>query len=500
MANRFSRKVRGLGAPAAKRSSGGSAGASLLVDAMPAVAAGLECGGCPADGGNGQTTPRCASPPSTDRDTLTGLPGRGALRDVMARRDGRPVSRARRLVMLVIGIDRLRRVNDHIDFGAGDDLLRAMGERIARVAADTVIVARLGADEFAVLQETAAHERSGAQIARCVLGAVSTPVSVAGEELFCTCSIGICERVATTCDIDALTENARAALHSAKSMGGNQFRFYDAASCETDAEALRLETALHRALDNDEIEAHFQPQVEVGTQRIVSAEALARWTHPRFGRVSPERFIPIAECSDLIQSLGERVLRSACHRYAEWSRSDAPLLQVSVNLSPCQIERPGLTGRIRRILDECGMAPQSLELEITETTLIKDCDVTARVIHELKDLGVRLALDDFGTGYSSLYHLHRFPIDTLKIDRSFIAGLARNIKTRVIVASMIDMAHRLGLVVVAEGVRTAHEAAILARYGCDRIQGNYYSAARDAVGMSGLIRDHATVSGAAEVP
>jgi predicted signal transduction protein with EAL and GGDEF domain len=339
-------------------------------------------------------------------------------------------------------------------------------------ASDTV--ARLGGDEFVVLLEELSDPMYVTAVAHKLLLALAQPVVLAGREYHVTASIGASAYPDDSVDAQALLKNADIAMYRAKEHGRNTFQFYSAQLNLHTVERLTLESGLRRALERDELRLHFQPQVELRSGRITGVEALVRWQHPEHGLLAPARFIGIAEETGLIVPIGNWVLQAACEAHREWARRGLPL-RVSVNLSARQFAHDNLIRDIRSLIGGGGFGPGRLELEITESMVMRDPDRVVALLRELRQAGVRISIDDFGTGHSSLAYLKRFPVDSLKIDRSFIAGVPDDLGDVAITHAVIGMAHNLGMKVIAEGVETKLQRDFLAAQDCDEYQGYFFS-------------------------
>jgi diguanylate cyclase (GGDEF)-like protein len=406
-------------------------------------------------------------------DALTGLPNRtlgldrleGAL--ARRRRDGRDVA------VLLLDLDLFKLVNDSYGHGIGDDLLVTLAPRLQDAVRPADTVARLGGDEFLIVCEQLDGAHDAIQVAERVAHAVSQPIVLRSGEHFVTGSIGIAMADSADRDSEALIRDADAAMYRAKERGRGRFELFDDLVRERVLTRLRTETELRRALERDELRVVFQPVVDLGDGSVVAVEALVRWQHPDRGLLDPMDFVPVAEDSGLIQPLGRWVLETACHEGAALQQGfprPQPLL-LCVNTSAHQIADAAFPAEVAAIVRRSGLAPGSLALEITESVLMEEAHAPVTVLAQLRDYGLRLMLDDFGTGYSSLGYLKRFPLDAVKVDRSFIAGLGRDEEDSAIVAAVISMAHTLGLTVVAEGVERGEQVDHLRRLGCDRVQG-----------------------------
>jgi predicted signal transduction protein with EAL and GGDEF domain len=348
-------------------------------------------------------------------------------------------------------------------------------------------VARLGGDEFMVVLPNLGDAHGAAAAARKILDNLARPTEVKGHEVFMSASIGVSLFPADAADAEALIRNADAAMYSAKRNGGDSYQFYTSDLNVKVEERLAIEQGLRVAEQRDELHLLYQPKVDLASGRIIGVEALLRWEHPGLGTVSPERFIPIAEETGLIVPIGEWVLRSACRQIRAW-RDDGIELPVAVNLSACQFRQRNLAETIHRVLSESGVPPQYLEIEITESDVMENAESAIATLDELKARGISLSVDDFGTGYSSLSYLKRFPLDVLKIDRSFVRDIAVDSDDAAIVEAIIALARSLEIKVVAEGVETEDQKAFLDRSGCHFAQGYLFSPPVEAGKIAALLR------------
>jgi diguanylate cyclase (GGDEF)-like protein/PAS domain S-box-containing protein len=408
-------------------------------------------------------------------DVLTGLPNRSLLQDRLeqavayANRSGNPVW------VMLIDLDRFKFVNDSMGHKAGDVLLMTVAARLRSALRDLDTVARLSGDEFVVIVSEHGEQQLTPAIVERVMAAVAQPVMLGTKEFFVTCSIGVAVYTSEATDADVLIEHADIAMYRAKKLGRNNFQFYTPAMNEESLERVRIEGALRNALERDEFVLYYQPQLDLKSGKIVGMEALLRWKHPELGMVPPGRFISIAEETGLIVPIGAWVIRTACAQNKAWQDAGFEKLRVAVNLSARQFGAPDLIEGLEAVLRDTGMEPKYLEIELTESLFMSDITPAVDLLHRIKSLGVNLSIDDFGTGYSSLSYLSRFPIDVLKIDRSFVADITRDANDEAIVTSIIALAHNLKLAVIAEGVETAEQLDYLRRHGCDEMQGYYFS-------------------------
>lgn len=414
-------------------------------------------------------------------DGLTGLPNRQLLME-RARRylDGAAVGAAD-CAVLHVDLDRFKQINDTLGREVGDELLTIAASRLeestrpgdllgGEANQDGGVLARVAGDEFTLFLPWAGSAEIAARVARRVLAALERPISVGGRELFVSCSIGVALSPGDGEDVESLLSNADIAMSHAKQSGRNTYQFYSQSLNAESVERVGLEHQLRGALERKEILLHYQPKLDVRTGRIVGAEALMRWQTDK-GPIPPVRFIPVAEESGLIESLGTWALETACQATRALQDSEHRPLRIAVNVSSRQFQRGDLHEVVRDALVDSNLHPNHLVLELTESMLMEDPQKTAEMLHEIKHMGIKLSIDDFGTGYSSLAYLKRFPLDELKIDRSFVKGVPDDAEDNAIVSAIIAMAHSLGFTVVAEGVETVEQLAFLAGRGCDEYQG-----------------------------
>ncbi|MDN2712158.1 EAL domain-containing protein [Janthinobacterium sp. SUN118] len=426
-------------------------------------------------------------------DVLTGLPNRALLRDRLAQAMALSRRKNRALWVLLIDLDRFKFVNDSLGHKAGDLLLKTIAARLQASLRESDTVARLSGDEFVTILCEQADETLSSAIVQRVMDAVAQPVMLDGKEFFVTCSIGVAVYdmpgdVTLNGETQNLIEQADIAMYCAKKQGRNNIKFYTPAMNQATLERLRIETALRNALEREQFVLHYQPQLDLASGRIVGLEALLRWQHPDLGMVAPQRFIALAEDTGLIVPIGAWVMRQACTQMQAWHAAGLGRLRLAVNLSARQFNEPNLVASIADVLAETGLAPACLELELTESLFMHDVALAVSQLHDMKALGVQLSIDDFGTGYSSFAYLRTFPIDVLKIDRSFVNDVASDADDAAIVVSIIALAHNLKLRVVAEGVETAEQLDYLRRHGCDEAQGFYFSHPLPAHEVEALLR------------
>ncbi len=419
-------------------------------------------------------------------DSLTGLPNRRAFTERLSLALASASRRQEAAALLFLDLDRFKRINDTLGHGPGDKILQEVAERLLGClrATDFLgrpqmgerehLVARFGGDEFVVVLEIGAVE-DAAVVARRLSRTLSEPFAVGHQEVFVTASIGITIYPHDGATSELLVKNAASAVTHAKERGGNNYQYYDQSMNASALERLKFETGLKKALERDEFVLHYQPKFNVATGDIVGAEALVRWRHPELGLIAPAKFIGLAEEAGLILELGRWVLRSACIEAGSWRAAGFDGVPVAVNLSPHQFLQPDLPEIVAAALRESGLEPSLLELELTESVLLEDCRQTSANLEALKSMGLRLTIDDFGTGYSSLSYLRRFPLDALKIDRSFISGLPEDPDHLAIARAIIAMAKSLNLEIVAEGVETREQLDFVRTEGCDEVQGCLFS-------------------------
>ncbi len=408
-------------------------------------------------------------------DDLTGLPNRSTFNQRLQHALAQAQRHAKPLAVLFIDLDRFKIINDTLGHDAGDRVLRQVAERFGECLRESDTVARLGGDEFVVLIEELPDPVHVASIAQKILTAVAEPFILEAQEFQITASIGISTYPDDSADMPTLLQNADIAMYRAKEQGKNNYQFYSAQMNVHSVERLTLESGLRRAVERHEFVLHYQAKIEMQSGRITGMEALVRWQPPDKPLVPPAQFIPLAEETGLIVPIGEWVLKTACARNKSWQDRGLPPLRVAVNLSPRQFAHEQLLQDVARILAETGLDPTTLEFEITESMVMHNPQHAVKLLNELKAMGIHLSIDDFGTGYSSLSYLKRFPIDSVKIDRSFIRDIPDDPDDAAITQAIIAMAHGLRLTVIAEGVETNGQVRFLRDHGCDEIQGYYFS-------------------------
>lgn len=408
-------------------------------------------------------------------DALTGLPNRVLLRDRFEHALTLAGRARSRVAMLFIDLDNFKVVNDTLGHAAGDELLKAVVQRLSNCTRDSDTISRQGGDEFILLLDNVPDQETVERIAIEILLQMAEPVKINGHDLNATCSIGVAVFPMDGNDFDSLLKKADAAMYNAKGAGRNTYRFFDAQMNFQAHEHLLLQNRLSQALFRAEFYLHYQPQMEIGSGRVIGVEALLRWNNPDLGEVVPDRFIPVAEGSGLIVPIGAWVLEEACRQAQALRLSGGGDLTMSVNLSAMQFRRSGLIETVSGALERSGLPPHLLELELTESLLLQDVDKTLDTVRRLKALGVRLSIDDFGTGYSSLSYLKRFAVDRLKIDRSFVRDISTDPDDAAIVRAIIQLARSMHLGIIAEGVETQEQLAFLSREGCQEVQGYLFS-------------------------
>ncbi len=427
-------------------------------------------------------------------DPLTGLPGQALFRDRLeqncnsARREGRSVA------ILLLGLDNFSLINDALGLAAGDTVLKHVAERLLESVRRSDTVARLEGDRFVVVTPVSASEHA-VIVAEKLRESLARVYTVGEQEISLSTSIGVAVFPFDGKDPETLLRHADGALREAKRLGGNRYQFYGTDMNERARQRLETEQGLRRALVRDEFRLYYQPKVAASNNRLVGAEALIRWHHPERGLVPPGEFIPVAEETGLIKAIGNWVLREACRQSRAWEEQGMTPVPISVNVSPRQFRDPDFVAYVDQVVRESGIAPGNLELEITESSTMGDEIKAVERLHALRALGLRLSIDDFGTGYSNLGYLARFPVTTLKIDRTFVRGAEEDASQGEIARAIIGLSHNLQLDLVAEGAETVEHVSFLQRHGCDTVQGFYFSRPLPADTFAGVLATGTLVPG-----
>lgn len=437
-------------------------------------------------------------------DSLTGLPNRFFFKELLEKALSQARHHKRVLAILFIDIDNFKRINDSLGHDIGDELLQAITARllksvrnsdcISRANENTIIntLSRLGGDEFIVLLSEISETKDSAVVSRRILSDISEPYMLKGHNVIITASIGISLYPLNGESPQSLLKHADLAMYHAKEMGKNNYQFYTESMKTVAFERLALEGELNKALENDEFSVYFQPTIDARSKKIIGTEALLRWRHPEKALISPSGFIPLAEETGQIISIDEWVLHAACAQNRAWQDSGFPPMAIAVNLSTTHFENRKLTSMVTKALQDAGMAPHYLELEITESKIMKNPVTAVMVLNELKAMGVRIAIDDFGTGHSSLNYLRQIPLDYVKIDRTFTMNIATSPHDIAIIKSIIALAHSLNFKVIAEGVETEEQRVFLCEQGCDELQGFLFSKPLPADKFTRLLTEQRT--------
>jgi diguanylate cyclase (GGDEF)-like protein/PAS domain S-box-containing protein len=410
-------------------------------------------------------------------DALTNLPNQSLFKDRLEQALAVSRRNQQMLAVMLVNLDRFKTINDTLGYVTADQLLREVAERLAGCVRESDTVARFGSDEFALLLTQVTRTEDAAKIAQNIKQALSAPFTLQDQELFITTSIGISLHPYDAKETVTLLKNAGTALNRAKEQDGNNYQFYTAGRTTRALKQLVLENNMRPGLERDEFIMYYQPQVNIQSFEIVGMEALVRWQHPGLGLLYPAEFIHLAEESGQIVTIGEWTLRVACTQSKLWQDAGFDPLRIGVNISARQFQQPKMVDTLTQILKDTGIDPQLLDLELTEGSIMKDPDQAIGKLQELKSMGVKISIDDFGTGYSSLNYLKRFPIDTLKIDQSFVREITTDADNAAIVNAIITLAHALKLNVVAEGVETQEQLEFLQALKCDEVQGFLFSEA-----------------------
>jgi diguanylate cyclase (GGDEF)-like protein len=420
-------------------------------------------------------------------DSLTGLPNRVLLDDRLTQAAAHAERDGHSFAVAMFDLDRFKVVNDSFGHRAGDQLIKEVAHRLAAVARSTDTVARLGGDEFLFIMDRLARREDAVQIVRRAVEALSQPIRIGDIDIHASASIGVAMFPADGKGVDTLIANADAAMYCAKQRGRNNIQCYASGMNAITQDKVKLESDLHAALALNQLELHFQPKLETMSGAIYGAEALVRWRHPERGLVPPGEFIPLAEACGLIDKIGDWVVNEACRQARAWQLQGLPSLRVAVNLSALQFRNGNLLHMIAAALAAADLEPRFLEVEITESALMSDPEESVKILEQLSRMGVVVSVDDFGTGYSSMAYLRRFPIDKLKIDRTFIGELLSRADDASIVRAIVSLAHNLRLKVVAEGVETSDQLELLRSLGCDQYQGFWFSPAVPAPKFAELL-------------
>jgi diguanylate cyclase (GGDEF)-like protein len=421
-------------------------------------------------------------------DTLTSLPNRTLFEDRLTQAVALAQRVAKKVAVLFIAIDQLKKVNDSLGHVVGDQLMQQVAVRLRNCVTESDTVARFGGEQFVIMLPELDETKEAADVVALIQETVKkTPFKVARQEIYTTSCVGISFFPDDGRETSSLVENAGAALYRAKKSGENEYRFYTADMHKRVTKRFELETSLRHAIENQEFLLHYQPRVAIDSLQIVGVEALVRWQHPQLGLVPPLDFIPLAEETGLILPIGEWVLREACRQNREWQNKGLNKIRVGVNISARQFQQQDLAETVIRILEEVDLGPEFLELELTESSIMSNAEATILVLTKLQAKGVTISVDDFGTGFSSLSYLQRLPIDSLKVDQSFVRELATGAKDAAVVMAIVSLAHTLRLRVVAEGVETQEQLRFLRLLRCDEVQGYLISKPLPVDGIEQLL-------------
>ena len=427
-------------------------------------------------------------------DALTDLPNQVLFKDRLKQAIALSRRNDQLQAVLLLNLDRFKTINDSLGYTAGDRLLQSVAQRLTSCVRESDTVARFGGDEFAILLTQIPRTQDAANAARAIKQALDQAFIFEDQEIFVSSSIGISLYPNDGRDTAGLLKTAGVALDRAKVQGGNNYQFYTAGGTTRALKQLVLESNLRSALDRSEFIVHYQPQVDVRGFRLVGMEALVRWQHPSLGLLYPSEFVSLAEDSGLIISLGDLILRTACAQNKAWQDKGLMPMCLSVNFSARQFQQPTFITDVAQILKDTNLDPRWLELELTESSIMKDPEEAIEKLHELKLMGIKVAVDDFGTGYSSLNYLKRFPIDTLKIDKTFVSDVCKDPHDTAIVRAIINLGHALDLTVVAEGVETKEQLQYLSALECDVVQGFLFSKALSAAAFEELLVEQRRVT------
>jgi len=433
-------------------------------------------------------------------DALTDLPNQVLFKDRLKQAIALSRRSDQMQAVMLLNLDRFKAINDSLGYTSGDRLLQSVAQRLASCVRESDTVARFGGDQFAILLTQIPRAQDAANVARAIKQTLNQAFIFDDQEIFISSSIGISVYPQDGRDTAGLLKTAGVALDRSKVQGGNDYQFYTAGGTTRALKQLVLESNLRQSLERDEFFVHYQPQVAIQDFHLVGMEALVRWQHPSLGVLYPKDFITLAEESGLIISLGDWILRAACAQNKWWQDAGLPPMRLSVNFSARQFQQPTFITDVSQILKDTNLDPRWLELELTESSIMKDPEEAIEKLHELKLMGIHVAIDDFGTGYSSLNYLKRFPIDTLKIDRTFVSDVCKDPHDTSIVRAIINLGHALDLTVIAEGVETREQLQYLAALECDLVQGFLFSKPLSAAAFEELLvesANHQSVSSAA---
>ncbi len=428
-------------------------------------------------------------------DLLTGLPNRNLFRDRLKQSLLQMKRQGQMLAVLFLDLDRVKLINDTLGHNVGDLLLKAVGERLVYCLREGDTVARLGGDEFMVLLPGIDHVSDVSKLTEKILEALRPSFRIRGHDLYITASIGISISPFDGVDADTLSKNADTAMYRAKKHGRNNYQVFTPSMTEEVCEQLELGNNLRKALDNKEFVLHYQPQLSIKTGEMIGMEALVRWNHPEMGMIPPKKFIEWAEDSGFIIPLGEWVLREACAQNRAWQHMGLPRLRVAVNLSANQFKDEEFVHIVEKTLEDTSLAPDCLDLELTESVVMDNVGRSLRAPHDLKAMGIKFSIDDFGTGYSSLSYLKHFPVHTLKMDQSFVRDLSFDPNDAAIATAVIALGHSLNVTVLAEGVETEQQLEVLRQLHCDKMQGYLFSRPLDATAFENLLRSQKDLNG-----
>lgn len=408
-------------------------------------------------------------------DNLTTLPNLVFFNEILDRSLGHASRHNKILAILLINLDHFKNVNAALGNKAGDEVLKEIAKRFSTTLRSGDIMARISGDEFIVLLNDINHPKFASHVAEKLLQTCSKAININNRDIFLSASIGICIFPHDGASLEDLQKKADLALTKAKKSGGSIYQYFTNEMTLEANKHIQLDNALHKAINNHEFEIYYQPKLKLANGTIAGTEALIRWNNPNIGMVNPLSFIPQAEESGLMMEIGEWVLKEACRACKNWQMQGYEPITVAVNLSPKQFNHHDLIQVVKKVLDETGLEPQYLELEITEMTIMEDVELAAQKLQAIKKMGVRLCIDDFGTGYTSISYLKKFPIDVIKVDQNFIKGIPQNQNDIAITTAIISLGHNLGMQVVAEGVESIEQVRFLADHDCDLVQGYYFS-------------------------